>query len=308
MVAAGNPQVAAVMVVSPLVVASASQQEWRVRHALDASGAGTGAGPVSRYYAVAADAGKADLRVDPAQPWRRVAQPVLAAWGAADAVVPARASAERLRAALADGGVNRDRTFRTFAGASHTLGVASESGRAGSAPGFMALSAQWLRAHLDPKRAAAPVVATPLPPDAPPEVHAVQSASLFERWPLQLAWLALPALALMLIAARAWRRRDEEDAPLPTALEWWWLGGVLALDALALLALAFAVASLIDVDGRGVAAVAGVPVVVAVTWVLVLAGVVATALLIKRARRRTPASGVCLASCAWLALALYWLV
>ncbi|MEY2463341.1 MAG: uncharacterized protein QOH64_1479, partial [Acidimicrobiaceae bacterium] len=80
MVAAGNPSVAAVMVVSPSALAPASQQEWAVRRALDAGGAGTGVDAVSRYYAVAGDASGSDLRLDPVGSWRHVSQPVLAAW------------------------------------------------------------------------------------------------------------------------------------------------------------------------------------------------------------------------------------
>jgi hypothetical protein len=192
--------------------------------------------------------------------------------------------------------VNRDRTFHTFPGASHQLGVESESYRPGSAPGFMPLSAAWLRAHLSGH--ARPVVSTPLPPrrahSAP--VADVQRASLLERWPVQLAWLVLPALALGFFALR--RRHDQ------SAHDWWWLGGVVAIDALALVALAYAVASIVDVDGRGVAAVAGVPVAVAVTWVLTLAGLAATVLMARRGRGMWMSG----ASLAWLALLVYWLV
>ncbi len=314
MVAAGNPGVAAVMAVSPSALASASQQEWAVRRALDVGGAGAGASAVSRFYAVASDASDTDFRLDPTDSWRRVSQPVLAAWGTADHLVPIHDSAVALRSALASSGGSGDRVFRTFAGASHSLGVASEGGRAGSAPGFKELAASWMRDHLAPGRRAArsaqsaePLVSTPLPPDSGPRVMAVQRASLLERWPVQLAWLVLPALALLLVALRAWRRRRKlgpDDGPA-----WWWLAGVAALDLLALGALAVAVVSIVADGGEGVAAVAGVPTVLVVAWLLTAAGIAATALLARRAPSlRSPAAGVALASSAWLLLALYWLL
>jgi hypothetical protein len=293
-------------------VAPVTQRDWEVRNGLDAGNAGAGTGAVSRYYAVAADFGDAglvdsraaDLRFDPMPAWRRVAQPVLAVWGTNDEVVPVRNSAEALRSALVDGGANRDRTFRTFPGATHLLGVASESNRPGSAPGFLELSASWLRQRLGPEGPPAPVVSTPLPPaDGEPPTLEVQRASLLERWPVQLAWLLLPALALVALSVRGRRRRAA-----PTA-SWWWLAAVAALDVAALGALAVAVVSIVDADGRGVDAVAGVPTVLLVAWLFTLAGLVATGLLARRLRRsRGPGVGVVLASSAWLLLALYWLV
>jgi dienelactone hydrolase len=312
MVAAGNPQVAAVLVVSPPGVVPASQEDWAVRRSLETGGAGSSGGAVSRYYAVAGDLGAiggphaTDLRFDPAPLWRRVSQPVLAAWGTRDDVVPAHASAAAIRTALAAGGVNHDRSFRVFPGATHVLGVASESYRPGSAPGFKDLSATWLRDHLGKRRARA-AVSTPLPPPDSAPVREVQPASVLEHWPVQLAWLVLPAFGLLFLGLRAWRRRGDDRVEPRT---WWWLGGVVALDVLALCALAFAVATIVEVDGHGVEAVAGVPAVLLATWVVALAGAVATGLLARRARRHrgTPATGVCLASAAWLLLVAYWLV
>jgi dienelactone hydrolase len=308
-VAAANPSVAAVMVVSPSAIAPASQQEWAVRRALSVGGADAGVGAVSRYYAVASDASSPDLRTDPTDSWRRVSQPVLAVWGSADHLVPIRDSAVALRAALPPS-AGAERLFRTFPGASHSLGVASEGGRAGSAPGFKELSAAWIGAHLAPPRKASsaePVVSTPLPPDSGPAVVAVQQVSLLERWPVQIAWLVLPALALLLVAVRAWRRRRlREDDAEP---RWWWLVAVAALDLLAVGALALAVAAIVADGGEGVSAVAGVPTVILVAWAFTLAGVVSTVLLARRAPSlRSPASGVALAGWAWLLLALYWLV
>jgi dienelactone hydrolase len=303
--AAGNPDVAAVMVVSPSALPAASQQEWAVRRALDVGNAGAGIGAVSRYYAVAADASSPDLRLDPVPAWRRVSQPVLAVWGSADRVVPIHDSAVALQGALAGGGVNHDRVFQTFPGASHSLGVASQSGRAGSAPGFKELGARWMRSHLaaaGSRPAAAPVVSTPLPPSSGPRVVTLRRAGLLERWPVQLGWLLLPALLLLVVATLARRRLSEGP-------KWWWLAGVAALDLLAVGTLAVAVTSIVADGGDGVQAVAGVPTVLLIAWLVTIAGVAATALLARRAGGvRTPATGVVLAGSLWLLLALYWLV
>jgi dienelactone hydrolase len=316
MVAAANPSVAAVMVVSPSALAPASQQEWAVRRALSVGGADAGVGAVSRYYAVASDASSPDLRTDPTGSWRRVSQPVLAVWGSADHLVPIHDSAVALRGALPPS-AGAERLFRTFPGASHSLGVASEGGRAGSAPGFKELSAAWIRAHLAPPRRASsaePVVSTPLPPASGPPVVAVQEVSLLERWPVQIAWLVLPALVLLLVAVRARSRRRRarrlgEDDDAAAAPRWWWLAAVAALDLLAVGALALAVAAIVADGGEGVSAVAGVPTVILVAWAFTLAGLIATALLARRAPSfRSPSSGVALAGWAWLLLALYWLI
>jgi dienelactone hydrolase len=308
MVASGNPSVAAVMVVSPSALAPASQQEWAVRRALDVGGADAGVSAVSRYYAVASDASSPDLRNDPSASWRGVTQPVLAVWGSADRLVPIHDSAVALRSALAASDSGSDREFRTFDGASHSLGVATEGGRAGSAPGFKELSASWLRAHLrpaatGPNAAYSHVVATPLPPESGPPVEPVQRVSALERWPVQLAWLLLPA-ALLLLAAVWARRRHGSEGP-----RWWWLAAVAMLDLLAVGALAVAVTSIVADGGEGVSAVAGVPTVLVVAWAFTLAGIVATALLARRTRTfRSPSTGVVLAGSLWLLLTLYWLI
>jgi pimeloyl-ACP methyl ester carboxylesterase len=113
MVAAGYPDVAAVMVVSPSALAPASQQEWAVRRALSVGGADAGVDAVSRYYAVASDASSPDLRADPSGAWRSVSQPVLAVWGSADRLVPIHDSAVALQGALTSAdALEADRLFR----------------------------------------------------------------------------------------------------------------------------------------------------------------------------------------------------
>ena len=296
LVAAGNPDVAAVVVVSPLSITPASQQEWAVRRRLQASGAGSGTAAISTFYAVAADTGAvvsnraADLSFEPARAWRRVAQPVLAVWGGEDRLAPPRASAAALASALA-AGANDDRSFRTFSGAAHNLGVREEAFRPGSSPGYKQLSADWLLAHLGSEERPKPVVATPLPAADATPVHAVAEPSPLDRWPVQLAWLLLPALGLAVAARRTVGASVQA---------WSWFAGVAALDLLALFALAYAVASI--VDGAGSSAVAGMPVAIAATWLLTILAAAATALLARRSRLAA------LASCAWLLLVLSWLL
>jgi drug/metabolite transporter (DMT)-like permease len=164
----------------------------------------------------------------------------------------------------------------------------------------MELSADWLRSHLGAGGQAKPQIATPLPPPDRTAVGDVQDASVLDSWPLQLAWLILPALALVAIGVL--RRRE-----VPDGRTWGWLAGVVALDLLALAALAYAVASIVGADGRDIAAVAGVPVVVLFTWALTIVATAATVLL-KRRRTGRAVNAVCLASAAWVLLALYWLV
>jgi dienelactone hydrolase len=318
MVAARDPRIAAIVAVSPSGVAPAAQEDWAVRNALEAGDAGAGSNVISTYYRVAADAGRSgladpvavrrtdDLGFDPASAWRRVAQPVLAVWGADDAIVPVHASAAALSDDLAHGR-NHDRTFRTFAGASHTLGVPSQSDRPGSAPGFMALEARWLHDHLA-GHAKPRVAVDPLPPPSGTSVVAANEARILDRWPVQLAWLLLPAVGLLVVLMRALVRRRRAGDGLPALAESWPPLAVLALDVAAIAALAIAVASIVSVDGHGVQALAGVPVVLLVAWALAIVGLAATVALVRWVRRGHPGTAVCIASGVWVLFLAYWLV
>jgi dienelactone hydrolase len=268
-VAAGNPLVKALMVVSPSALSEASREDWMVRHAL---GADVGTAPISRYYSLVSDLDQ-DKRAVP--DWRKVSQPVLAVWGSADQRIPVHDSAVALASAL------KTTEFRTFPGASHELGVEAEGNRLGSAPGFKELEAQWLRDHLD--GTPAPRRSTPLPPRSDVASEHVE-ASLVERWPVQLAWLLIPAIALFVRP--------------PT---WLKLAAIVGADLLALGAIAIAIVSIVDDGGQGVGAIAGVPTVLVIAWALTLAAAATTAVL-------RPGRAVTLASSAWLLLALFWLV
>src|SRR5262249_11284462 len=58
--------------------------------------------------------------LDPAPLWKAVHVPVLALWGAADDLLPAKPSARLVERALHQGG-NRDVTVRVFPAANHVL-------------------------------------------------------------------------------------------------------------------------------------------------------------------------------------------
>ena len=130
------------------------------------------------------------------------------------------------------------------------------------------------------------------------DAQPVADVSVLEHWPVQLAWLVLPLIAVVVLLWRA-RRSDQR----------WWLAAAVGLDVLALATLAFAVATIVEDDGTGVEAVAGVPLVLLVAWLVTLAGIVVTGLVARRVRRaRAPGFGITLAGAAWLLLALYWLI
>jgi dienelactone hydrolase len=266
-VAANNPQVKAIVVVSPSPLTKASREDWQVRNAL---GTDVGTASVTRYYSLTSD-----LDPDATADWRGVSQPVLAVWGSADRLIPIHDSAVALASAL------KTTEFHTFPGASHELGVESEGNRLGSAPGFKELEAQWLRDHLD--GTPAPRRSTPLPPKGDVVAQPV-SASLLERWPVQLAWLLIPAIALV-VRRPPWPR----------------FAAIAGADLLALGAIAIAVTSIVDDRGQRVSTIAGIPTVLVIAWVLTLAAVATTAFLARRLTTRV-------ASGAWLLLALFWLV
>ncbi len=300
MVAAGNPQIAAVMVVSPSAIAAGlASEEWEVRNSLDVGGAGAGAGgAVSRYYALASDLADADLSFEPDTWWRRVSQPVLAVWGSADAVVPVHDSATALNDALAEGGANHDRAFRVFGGASHVLGVESQSNRPGSAPGFKELSAEWLRDHLDGRARSADLDADPAA-EQRRAVRAVQDGVGARA----LAGAAGVAAAAGARAGRCWACGCGDGAPATSGPRgWWWPAAVVGARPAGLCALAFAVVDAGRGRGTGSAGGGGGAVVLVAAWLLTLAAAVATACWPAAYAAPRARDGRVLASPAWLLL------
>ena len=95
---------------------------------------------------------------------------------------------------------------------------------------------------------------------------------------------------------------------MPAFAEAWPLGAVVALDVAALAGLAIAVASIVSTAGRGVNALAGVPVVLLVAWALALVTLGATVALARWVRRGHAGASVCIASAAWVLLLAWWLV
>jgi dienelactone hydrolase len=89
--------------------------------------------------------------LDPLPWWRAVHVPVLAVYGAADELIPAKASANSIERALHQGG-NRDVTVRVFPAANHVIrtlplvaGGKWDWPRA--APGYMELVTSWILEH-----------------------------------------------------------------------------------------------------------------------------------------------------------------
>ncbi len=89
--------------------------------------------------------------LDPAPWWHSVHVPVLAVFGAADALIPAALSARRIERALRSNG-NRDVTVRAFPAANHELRVLPlvaggpwDWPRA--APGYQELVTHWMKSH-----------------------------------------------------------------------------------------------------------------------------------------------------------------
>jgi dienelactone hydrolase len=93
--------------------------------------------------------------LDPAPWWRGLHVPVLAVYGAADELVPAKPNAESVERALHQGG-NRDATVRVFPAANHVIrtlplvaGGTWDWPRA--APGYMELVTRWVLEHSQPE-------------------------------------------------------------------------------------------------------------------------------------------------------------
>lgn len=82
---------------------------------------------------------------DPIDWWRRVHVPVLLLYGAADARVPAAASAGRITEALRQGAHRADVTVRLYPGADHTFRLpAGASGWPVTVPGYPDTLVRWL--------------------------------------------------------------------------------------------------------------------------------------------------------------------
>jgi hypothetical protein len=277
-VAARNKAVAALVAVSPVVVAKAEQRDWQARRHANSPA-------VTTWLRTRGDDSH------PASAWKQVDQPVLAIWGTRDNQMPIRASAEALRRTLGAAG-DRDRTFRWF-DAPH---------EPASAPGMLEEAARWLGLHLGEQRAK-PVIQDALPPANPgPELETVSDAAAIYRPPLQAIWLLAPALMLAAAAIQA-RRASAGSAPssAPGARR-------LAIAALAAgigcaACTAAGIALALDPDGGAVKEIAGQP------WPFALAFAFAVAVgacAVASARRRAWLSAT--ACGLWLALALFWLL
>ncbi|MDP8907675.1 MAG: alpha/beta fold hydrolase [Chloroflexota bacterium] len=297
-VAAANPDVAAIVTVGGAAISPARQQEWAVRNGLLERGAGAIATrPVTTFYRLVADTDP-DFRSEPGYWWRKVAQPVLAVWGSDDQLVPIRESARALRAHL-QAGPNSDRTFRTFAGAGHGLDVGFRGDQAIDAPGFLELTARWLRERLapGPRRDA---IDTPLPKANGVTVsRAVDLPAWHGTQAAQIAWPALVlAAALLALALRS---------GIPTKT-------LVALDVLGVLSLAGGLALITAENGQSLVAL-GYPLALWLAVALTIASVALTARLVAvharnttSTRQRTALTALSISSALLIALMTYWLL
>jgi uncharacterized protein len=305
MIAARDRRVAAVVVVSPSGLRPVDQQQWAVRRGLHDSGSTPlGARPVARFYRIAVAARKSrmsswlprrllDVTFDPTETWTRVGQPVLALFGAADHLVPIRASQRAIRAALA-AGANRDRTFRTYAGAAHDLHVSVRAGQPVYADGYFDDLARWLRPRLAGSARSRVDASVTAGHDIirPQRVEAGWTDSIAA----QSALLLTPLLLMSVALAR--RMSAGRTACLAAAL------GFAAVTLTAL-----GTASIVSVDGRGVDVVLGYPLILlpaaaatTVGWATVLVACV------RRWRGRSSSVAPVAVAIPWLLWAAIWLL
>ena len=88
-------------------------------------------------------AGQEIYQFDPMPVWERVRQPVLAIWGAADAVVPAHGSARVIERALRRGG-NREVTIRLLPGRDHILQLVASGNRVEGESSYSDTIVAWI--------------------------------------------------------------------------------------------------------------------------------------------------------------------
>jgi hypothetical protein len=282
--AAAAGGIRALVAIAPVTLPAVEVRDWRIRREL-----GTSSSPVTKWLRMRARSDSA-LRQDPAAEWERVTQPLLATWITGDAV-PNRESAKALADSLARSR-NQDRTFTTAADRAAAVTAA----------------VRWLKRKLIGDAKAA--VATPLPPRSkgvqPVEIT---SASALYGPPVQIAWLALPAIALIAFALRS--RRDAiaaasaPDAALPPgdAMARAFTAAICVAAVACAASIAGGIAAVLDSDGSGVAKVAGLPWPFALAFVFAAMLAIDTAVLAWR-RALVPAA----AGFVWLTLALFWLL
>jgi uncharacterized protein len=129
----------------------------------------------------------AEGRFDPVPVLEQLRQPVLALWGEEDRIMPAAASARRMREALERGG-HTQHVLRFIPDAAHDAHALIDGARSAEpAPGYVEMMTEWTRAVL---------AGSPPGPhmDTPPIAsHATRPGARdpggFARWEVQLGWL-----------------------------------------------------------------------------------------------------------------------
>jgi hypothetical protein len=167
---------------------------------------------------------------DPIPTLQRVKQPVLAIFGAADPVVPPRASAEVYRKALREGG-NQNVTVVVFAQADHLIALGG-NGSSQFAPGYLETMTSWVKAlGSEQPPALTPEGTLPLA-QVQPERLAPERSSWFGRARVQLVLIgsflvAFPSAVLVWPIAytvRRIRKKRSETFPQRARL----FGGILS--------------------------------------------------------------------------------
>jgi len=241
--AAREPDVAFAITVSAAGMSPAAQELYRWRNALAALGyEGAVLDAALKGVRLLHDLDRLDLPGvddlflgidfdhDPLPVLSRVRQPLLAIWGAADAVVPARPSAAAFEGAL-EGGGNADVTLRIYDGAGHSLSLGDPGGVWEAHPeGYVSTMVDWVLARTGDRTARsvgngdATVVAAHT--DAGREVAAAVRPPWFGRAGVQLGLMAAlvvvfasGTVAWAVMALVRWRRRlrEEPGAEVPAA-------------------------------------------------------------------------------------------
>jgi hypothetical protein len=210
--AATSADVAFLIAVSGAGMSPAAQATWLYRNTLHSRGAPSGlvsqgqralrlffdaldvlrrSGPES----VRSKLPGLNLYHDPVPILERVRQPVLAIYGARDASVPPRTSAEILQAALRRSR-NTAVTLLIFPEADHTLTVGGEAGNH-AAPGFLDAMTAWVHGLIRGDTAFTAPVATLRPGDLPPEIVDVGHLGWFGSFPVQLTLFVLFGLVFL---------------------------------------------------------------------------------------------------------------
>lgn len=142
------PQIAFVIAVAGGGIGPARQTAWSVKNALFSRGvtsAGTLIALSDRVYSMLVALELfAEGHFDPVPVLARLQQPLLAIWGAEDALMPPGASSAMMHQVLEEIG-HRSHTLRIVPGADHEVRVQSVTGSRGFDPDYIDFMVHWMR-------------------------------------------------------------------------------------------------------------------------------------------------------------------